>query len=205
MGGKSSEFCPEAIRRASCAARATCCVGSEWPDAGILRACLRACQQMIQLVGRKHALSACDLEDFRQDAWLAILRSLQEGRFNPRAGRLRDWLYVVARNRAVSLLRRRQLERRDVIEVRLDQLRSPATSNPLTALLRQSDIQRVRVALTELQQRLSPTSYAVFYARNMHQRSVSEVARQIGLTNIQVRVYDHRARKRLRTLLRRDR
>ena len=68
---------------------------------------VEACDEMIRRVGAIYRLRTHDLDDFVQDAWLTVLSGLSQGRYDPCRGRLADWLYIVARNRAVSYFRQR--------------------------------------------------------------------------------------------------
>ena len=60
------------------------------------------CEQTIRRVAAQYWLQPQEWDDFAQDAWLDILTSLERGRYDPRQGRLENWLYVVVRNSAIS-------------------------------------------------------------------------------------------------------
>ncbi len=86
-------------------------------------------------------------------------------------------------------------------ELPLERLASPVSQDPARLLDRHCDVQAVRRALEVLRQRVSPTAFAVFYRRQIQQCSVREVAETMRLTPQQVRVYDHRARRKLGSIL----
>lgn len=165
------------------------------------RAFVRDCDAAIRRMGTIYVLPSHDLDDFVQDAWLAVLSSLQAGRFDPRRGRWDDWLFVVARNRAMTIFRKRWQTDRRVVEVPLELLESRARDEPSRLLDRLCDVEGVRQALDLLQQRTSPMTFAVFYLRHMRHCEVRQVAASLGLTPGQVRVYDHRARRKLEAIL----
>ena len=170
-------------------------------DLTLCHTCMQTCDDTIRRVGALYSLRAGDLDDFMQDAWLAVLNALAGGRYDPCRGRLANWLHIVARNRAVTFFRRRWRAQNGVVEVPLDLLQCRISENPQTLLDRSCDIQQVQEALRMLEQRVSPLCYAVFYLRRIQQRGVSEVAANLRLTHEQVRVYDHRARRKLKSIL----
>lgn len=169
----------------------------------LCRICMQTCDHAIRRVGSVYSLRDGDLDDYMQEAWLAILTALAEGRYDGHSGRLSSWLRVVARNRAVSFHRRRWRNHNGVVEIPLDLLQCRLSEDPATLLDRSCDIEWVREALEILERRLSPVSYAVFYLRQIQQRRVEEVAARLKLTREQVRVYDHRARRKLASILKR--
>lgn len=166
--------------------------------------CVRVCSDAFRRVATRYAFRPFEIEDFLQDTWLAVLRSLDGGKFDPGRGQLADWLHVVARNRAVTYFRRRWREQHGMIETPLDLLPCRQSEDPALAVTRASDIEWVRDALSVLQRRVSPLCFAVFYLRRMEQRSVRDTAERYGLTSEQVRSYDHRARQRLLSIMRSD-
>ena len=115
------------------------------------------------------------------------------------------WEFIVVRNRAISLFRRRWRSERGVVEFPLELVPCRAADDPAQCLERHARIEAVRSALELLAQRISPTLYAVFQLRHLQQASIAEISAQLGLTPGQVRVYDHRARRKLTEILaRRD-
>ncbi len=162
---------------------------------------VRSCDEAIRRVGVMHALPPSDLDDFVQDAWLAVLKALDCGGYDPRRGRWNDWLFIVARNRAMTFFRRRSQTQSRVVQVPLELLESRWCQDPSWLLDRRCDVETVRGALDALQQRTSPMTYAVFYLRQMRQFGVEQVAATLSLTREQVRVYDHRARRKLESIL----
>ena len=135
---------------------------------------------MIRRVGAIYRLRAHDLDDFVQDAWLTVLSGLSQGRYDPCRGRLADWLYIVARNRAVSYFRQRWRAENGRAELPLERLESPVSQDPSRLLERRCDVETVRHALEILRQRVSPTAFAVFHRRQIKQCSVEEVAKTMA-------------------------
>ena len=88
-----------------------------------------------------------------------------------------------------------------MVDVPLDELACPDSEDPRTALDRAHAVDAVRQAIERLRETTSATMYAVFQLRQVQDLSVTEVAQRLELTPIQVRVYDHRARRKLAKIL----
>ena len=161
-------------------------------------------EQTICSVGILHGIRAGELDDFAQDAWLAVLNSLSSGQFDPRAGTLQDWLFIVIRNRAVTTFRHRCNMENRLVDLRLESIAGTQSEDPSAILDRWNNIEVVRAALAVLRQRISDTAYQVFSLRHLQEISSVEVAARLGLSKMQVRVYDLRARRKLAKILRQD-
>ena len=59
----------------------------------------------------------------------------------------------------------------------------------------------MRNALAELAPQVSATSFRVLYLRSIEERTVPEVASELGLTSKQVRFRHHRMKLKLRRLI----
>jgi RNA polymerase sigma factor (sigma-70 family) len=158
------------------------------------------CEQTIQRVAARYGLQPQDRDDFAQDAWLGILTSLDRGYFDPAQGRLESWLFAVVRNRALAG-RRRRWRSAQRVDYPLELLPGSAAVEPSQMLDRAGRIEAVGKALELLAERISPLAFAVFRLRQLEEASVAEVVAQLGLTAGQVRVYDHRARRKLAAIL----
>jgi RNA polymerase sigma-70 factor (ECF subfamily) len=110
-------------------------------------------------------------------------------RIDPRRG-LRSWLFTVAQNLCTSHLRRRGLETRAVGRVRPPAGRDPADAVAIG--------ETVRDALAGL----PPDQRAVAILREYHGFTHEEIARIVGCSPGAARVKAHRARERLKELLR---
>jgi RNA polymerase sigma factor (sigma-70 family) len=131
-----------------------------------------------------------------QDAWLAAWRQI--GRFES-ADNLKRWIYVVAGNRAISVLRRKRRVRTAAWADDLDEegaVRTPAAP-PIDAF-DQDDAAMVRAAIARL-----PDHYrGVATLRYVHGQSLVEIALMLRSSISTVKMRLHRTRTRLRRDLR---
>ena len=136
----------------------------------------------------------------RTRGWRSSVRSSRVAG-TARRGRLEDWLFVVVRNRAITLFRRQCRAENGLVDLPLDAMACSPAEDPSVRFDRVCNIESIQAALTLLEQRTSPVTYSVFFLRQLRELSVDDVAQRLGLTCGQVRVYDHRARRKLADIL----
>jgi RNA polymerase sigma-70 factor (ECF subfamily) len=157
-------------------------------------------------VARKHVRSAALAEDIVQETWLAVLCQLDtfEGRSS-----LRTWIFKILVNQAKSAGR---LERRviavDPLNHSIDQSGTSANwPSAVTAesVARPEDLvianETARTILAAVAS-LPPRDARIIALRDIQGLSAPEAAEQLGISNGNQRVLLHRARVRLRALLR---
>ena len=151
----------------------------------------------------RFGLSIEDAADVAQDTLASFLKEYRAGKYEPQRGRLRSWIIGILKHR-VADWRRAQARRRgwrgesaliDLAED--DRLEEVWDSERRAALLRQ--------ALCELREktRLSEKSLRAFEGYVVQQRSVEEVAAELGLTPHDVYMVKNRVAERLREILNR--
>ena len=124
--------------------------------------------------------------DYAQDAFLRAYENLQRGR--PVNG---NWLYRVARNRAVDEFRRKRRVQR---EAELPEEQIPV-----------SEDQSLGVAVWHALEQLAPTDREVLYLHAVAGFKTKEVAAMLGVKGSAVRQRLYRARERFRQLYERKR
>lgn len=126
--------------------------------------------------------SADDAEDVLQDA---VLRALRVASLPP-GDELRRWLYRVATNRAIDVMRRRRTRPLDF---------DPASPSDL-----QRDTERAAVAATlrEAASRLPPRQRAALTLRYLEDKPYPELAAVLGCTEQAARASVYQGLKRLR-------
>ncbi len=139
-----------------------------------------------------------DAEDAVQETFLAVYRNIHTFRGE---AKFSSWLYRIAYNQAVALLRRRQRAQQvylDDMETD-DDLPLPDTVTPLPEeALREEEIQR---CLHDLLMELSPKLRAAFVLHEIEGLPIREVAEILGLKESAVKMRLHRARLALQQRL----
>lgn len=131
------------------------------------------------------------VEDLAQETFLRVLRALP--RFRPEGpAKLSTWVLTIATRRALSELRRRRLDVVPVEEAALPP--RPSGSDRLHAAR----------ALTRAISELTAEQRAVFVLKDVHGLTEPEIAEALELPASSVKARLHRARARLRKLLREE-
>ncbi len=134
------------------------------------------------LVQETFAEAYCQIEDFRGEA------------------KVSTWLFSIARNLAYGQLRK--ADRHNYREHRtIEFLQAEQDDTRLATLKAVETAERKRIVHDALQE--LPDHYRrVVQLRDLEEKSTTETAEQLGLTEVNVRVRLHRARKQLRDHLR---
>lgn len=135
--------------------------------------------------------SAQDVEECVADAFVYLWEHPE--RYDPRRGKLKTWLSVIARSRAAD--RRRELTRRSAVPLEDEIL----GDNPDLAgeLLREE----TRQALLEAVNALGEPAREILLRRYSYDQKPREIARALGLSVIQVNNRLYQAKQKLRKAL----
>ena len=140
--------------------------------------------------------SVIDGEDVVQDTLVRAVEALreleQQGEETPP---LRPWLFRIAHNRALDLLRGRALRRTEPIEAASD-IADQASPDPVETLMRQEAVKTAVSRFAEL-----PTMQrSVVILKDVLDEQLSEIATLLGLTVDAVKAHLARGRARLREI-----
>ena len=139
-----------------------------------------------------------DARDIAQEAFLKAYRALaafkESSRFSP-------WLYAIANNLCIDLLRRKGRNNLSLDEPTLEggvrQVASGAEADPSFELERREVQEQVRKALDGL-----PEKYkSILVLRHMQELSYEEIAQSLGISLSLVKTHLFRAREAMRKLL----
>ena len=135
--------------------------------------------------------SAQDIEECVADAFVYLWEHPE--RYDPRRGKLKTWLSVIARSRAVD--RRRELTRRPAVPLEDGIL----SDDPDLAgeLLREETRQVLLAAVNALEE----PAREIFLRRYSYDQKPREIARALGLSVTQVNNRLYQAKQKLRTAL----
>ena len=155
----------------------------------------------IEGVLRRYSADAEIARDLVQETFFQVLRSLPDFRGD---SKLTTWLHSIAKN--VALARYRKDKRHSYLEEEtLEHVR--VTSNPGGAPspyldpVEGAERDEENSILYEAMDELSESYREIIRLRDLEEKSTKEVAEQLGLTRVNVRVRLHRARASLRETL----
>ena len=136
--------------------------------------------------------SVIDGEDVVQDTLARALVALDEAGETPQ---LRPWLFRIAHNRAIDLLRSRALRKAEPIEAASD-IADEANPDPVEVLMRQQAVETAVSRFTEL----PLLQRSVVILRDVLDESLKDIAELLDLTVDAVKAHLARGRTRLREI-----
>lgn len=153
-------------------------------------------QQLVYSQAMHILANKSDAEDATQEAyirlWAHMNKSKQKTTLNVETAKA--WLLHVVRNLCIDKLR----QRKPVSDQELDDLPSDSAQNmPVASLMKK----QVSAWLGQSIERLKEPYRSLIILADIQQRSIKEVAATLELSENQTKVYIHRGRKQLRTLL----
>jgi RNA polymerase sigma-70 factor (ECF subfamily) len=152
---------------------------------------------------RRFGLDAESAEDARQEAMLAFAQAIRAGRFDRNKGRLRDFLFAIARNKVLDLRQReREIGHRRLVQP--DQTgffhRVPDEDDWEQEWEAEWQLAVSAQCLREAQERFSPETYRLFHSSAIEGLPAAEVAQRTGKTVNAVIVATHHVRTFLREI-----
>lgn len=153
----------------------------------------------IRSVLRRYSSHSGRVRDLVQEVFFQVLRSLPSFQGD---SKITTWLYSISKNVALS---RNSTDQRHSFfsEDTLEYLQADANSRkavPPSPLSRAEQEQK-RTLFYEAMEELTSSYREIIRLRDLQERSTKEVAEQLGLTRVNVRVRLHRARTSLREKL----
>ncbi len=155
----------------------------------------------IEGVLRRYSTDAEIARDLVQETFFQVLRSLPDFRGD---SKLTTWLHSIAKN--VALARYREDKRHSLLEEEtLEHVRMTSTagqpSSPYPDPVKNTERGEENSLLYEAMDELSESYREIIRLRDLKEKSTKEVAEQLGLTRVNVRVRLHRARGALQEVL----
>jgi RNA polymerase sigma-70 factor (ECF subfamily) len=136
--------------------------------------------------------NSAEAEDVVQDTMIKLWHQLP----NLDSERIRPWLLRVTRNASVDLIRRRQYQTAYAVAAGAEG-QAVVTSTPVEALENSDLNERLSVAIGELNEPFQ----SLIVLREIQGHSYQEIGEVLELSTQQVKVYLHRARRKLRDSL----
>lgn len=160
---------------------------------------------MIRSFCRRMGLTEADTDDATQEILMTAHDALRDGKYDPRKGRFRAWLYGVARNKALVAHRnRRRPSRAQAIEIDdgidlLSGLEDHHQEAERRIWEQEWRYALLAEAMRQVRHTLSEKVFAAFLRYGIECRSVAEVAAELNLTTSSVYVYKQCALEALRS------
>jgi RNA polymerase sigma-70 factor (ECF subfamily) len=152
---------------------------------------------------RRLGLQEAEAQDSAQDTLLRVVQDFRAGKFDRSRGRLRSWIFTLARSTVLG--RRRHAARRH--EVRGDSALEVVADDATLSKFFDEEWHRevLRAGLSELRTttRSDPQTVRAFELLVIEERSAPDVARELGMSVNTLYVAKHRTLERLRVILER--
>lgn len=139
-----------------------------------------------------HTRSTQDAEDLCNDVFLSVYKHLS--RYDKERAKIETWIYVIAKNRLKNYYR--DSKQADSLDDEENPIQVVADYDLEEAYFRQEQ----REAVAGLLRELNETDRSIIILSYLHQRSSQEIAEQLGMSAVNVRVRMSRALKKLQEL-----
>jgi len=144
-----------------------------------------------------------DAEDFAQEVLSTFARAYQHGRYDRTRGRLRDWLFGIARRKAPDALRRARSRKGKPLnesDVSGPQTRSPFDGQMLALWERFWTDALMNTCIRRVRREFEPKTLRAFELTVLQEKSVKAAAEALGMSPNAVSVAKYRVTRRVREL-----
>jgi RNA polymerase sigma factor (sigma-70 family) len=143
-----------------------------------------------------------DVEDVVQEIWKVLIQQLPKLQYDPGRGTLRGWVIAVARREAARQARRLSRSRIEALTPELAAVLPDRDADPVTLSERKRVQEEVRAILAELNARLPELTNRIIVLHWFEERTVPDIAAELGLSVYRVSRRLREARQAIRVLLR---
>jgi RNA polymerase sigma-70 factor (ECF subfamily) len=161
-------------------------------------------QPMLVRYARRLGLAEADAEDAAQQTLIAFSESYRDGKYDPLKGRLRVWLFGIARNQVRNLRRRiGQHEMQVVDETQHTGFFARLPDDDVFERIWEEEWRDavVRQCLAEVAREFDERTLRAFELFAWKGQTAQEVAQQLDMTPNAVFIAKHRVMKRIRALI----
>jgi RNA polymerase sigma-70 factor (ECF subfamily) len=159
---------------------------------------------MIVKYAARFGLDAQEAEDAAQHTLIAFCQSYQQGKYNREQGRLRVWLFGIARNQMLNYIKRRRDREIQVLDASQDTnffARQPDEDQFEKAWEEEWRDAVLKQCFDEIRREFDPKSLQAFDLFATQGKPAQEVGKQLGMTPNAVFLVKHRIMKRIKELL----
>lgn len=158
-------------------------------------------EPLVYGLARRKGLQDADARDLCQEVLRAVAKAAGRFKPNPVQGSFRTWLFRIARNLMLNLLRQQRRQGRGSGESDLIRLleAQPAPSDEYSRMLERDYRRRLfRFAAESIRGQFAPATWDAFWLTAVENRAASEAAAQVGLSVGAVYIAKSRVLARLR-------
>jgi RNA polymerase sigma factor (sigma-70 family) len=155
---------------------------------------------LVELFARGVGLSAAAAEDVRQESLAALVQAVRGAQFEQARGRLRDYLFGIARNKVCDALARERRAREVPLEGAGGCADVPGDDELAAGWKREEQAAVAAQCLREARDHFQDETYAIYYQRVVEDRSSAEVAQRLNKTVRAVDMATFHVREFLRTI-----
>jgi RNA polymerase sigma factor (sigma-70 family) len=162
----------------------------------------RLCSSIITSTFKLRDRREVDLGDYAQEIWMILIERLGRMRYDAKRGRLEGLIRSSIRHAFIDLLRRQARKSMQALPVAWEERVEGRDDDPKEILLRKELKMIVDDVLKKMSDRVPLRDFRVFWLRNIAEKGVQEIAEELGMSPEQVRIQDHRTRKKFLHYLR---
>lgn len=177
-----------------------------WEDEESWRDFSRTYERLVLGVARKSGLSQEEARDVLQEVLLSVAKTIEEFETSTQPGSFRSWLLNLTRWRIADQLRRRRGLPPGAVEPPasseetgpLERVADPAGAGFEQAWDQEWQLSLMESAIDRLRRRVKPKHFQIFELYNLRNWKPEAVARELGVSRIQVYLVHHRLTKLLK-------
>jgi len=176
-------------------------------NAGVWEDFVNRYRPMILRYAKRFGLSDADADDAAQQTLVAFCTAYQEGKYQREKGRLRVWLFGIARNQLLNLRRREACHGAHEVQI----INTPNETTFFGRVGDENEMEQawdeewrdsvLRQCLEEVRREFDAKTIQAFELFAWKGKPAEEVARELETTSNAVFIAKHRVMKRIRELL----
>jgi RNA polymerase sigma-70 factor, ECF subfamily len=149
-------------------------------------------------LARRLGLNDQDALDVAQDTMIRVLDEYRDGRYDRERGRMRSWLLSIARTKIADVYRKRSIRREARGESAMVTIPKDQELEDIWATERRFVVLREALADLQANSKTSDRSIQAFEMLVFHRRAVSDVAKELDMSENDVYLAKSRVAKKLK-------
>ncbi len=176
-----------------------------WEDAASWEEFTQTYSRLIRGVARQSGLSESEAKDVEQETLLCVARTIHEFESNPERGSFKSWLLNLTRWRITDQFRKRppgeaaassEPGRSDDRTATIERIEDPFSLEAVWETEWKKNL--FETALSRISRRVKPKHLQIFDLYSVRRWPVAKVARELGVSMVQVYLVHHRVTKLLK-------